>query len=114
MRNSKAKDEFLGKLKDPDYGKPVILDNSIVSVFFTLQVDKTGEMVNFVNHSNVGEGQWYMYGNIRKPRMITRRQAEAIVLDYIIIAKGQKAQIKLLDPCQCVTIRTDADITAYV
>jgi hypothetical protein len=115
LPNSKEIDEFLGKLKDPDYGKPVVIARDApVSVFFTITVDKTGEMVNFINHTNFKEGEWYVYGNERKPRVMTRKQVESLVLDYIIVAQRQKSQIKLVDPCICVDIRADADITKYV
>ena len=113
MKNSKAIDEFYGKLKDPYYGRPLYLKpDAPVAAVFILTIEKTGEIVNFVK---LASDQWAAYGNDRTLRGdYTTKEAETLVMDYVIVAERRNDFINVHDPCACLIIRSNERIDQYV
>ena len=79
MSTPKQRKEFCEKIRNPYYGRPIVIQRETIGSQFILMVQKTGEAVAFICHS---KNCWYVYGDQRKLTEFTLQQVENLLADY--------------------------------
>jgi len=113
LTDSKAIDEFYGRLKDPYYDRPVSLTHDApTGAVICLYVEKTGEAMSFIK---LGHSEWGAYGTNTEFRGdYSTKQLENLIFDYIIVAQRQKGHVSFTDPGNYITVHKSARIDHYV
>ena len=95
MSTPKQRKDFYGRLKNPYYGRPIVIQRETIGSQFIIVVQQTGEAVACVCHS---ENCWYVYGDQRKLTEYTLQQVEHLLADYWDLADSDN-NIFIDDPC---------------
>lgn len=103
----KERDDFLGTLKDPSYGRPVVLlITAPIGTVISMLIEKTGEKLNLIK---LGHEKWAAYGtntHIHLRDAYTTKEMEDYITELIHIEARHKGHIKIRDPNEVLIIRS--------
>ena len=104
MTDSKAIDEFVGKLKDPYYGRPVILEQPLnIGSAFTVMNTDTNEVIQC---HYVAADSYQIWGNSRhlgdsQLEWLSHKDLEMLLARFWNMSQAKDVHWKIEDPTGC-------------